>query len=291
MLTLHLERYDAGASNPTLNRNHIHKINVFFPPLPIQREIAAILSAYDDLIENNTRRIQILEEMAQNIYREWFVHFRFPGHESVRMVDSGTELGNVPEEWGVSILEEIVSNIKETTKSGNHLSGRKYLPINLITPKSLALKEFESWENAKSSLILFQESDILFGAMRPYLYKVAIAPFLGVTRSTCFVLRPREDDYYSYAVMTMFQDSTIEYSDKHSRGTTIPYAAWEGSLSNMPILLPPIYILRKFNEIVKPMLDYIQTFMASYNNLSQTRDFLLPKLVSGQIDVSKLDII
>lgn len=78
--TLGLHRYNSGAGVPTLNRNHLDGLEVAVPPLPTQRKIAAILSAYDDLIENNLRRIKILEEMAQNLYREWFVKFRFPGH-------------------------------------------------------------------------------------------------------------------------------------------------------------------------------------------------------------------
>jgi type I restriction enzyme S subunit len=86
--TLHLEQYDCGASNPTINRNHIHKLRVRIPSISTQRVIATILTAYDDLIENNTQRIKILEQMAQMLYHEWFVHFRFPGHEHVRLVDS-----------------------------------------------------------------------------------------------------------------------------------------------------------------------------------------------------------
>ena len=87
----------SGASQRNLNGKVIKEFKIAFPPLPIQRKIADILSAYDDLIENNTRRIQILEEMAHTIYREWFVNFRFPGHENVEMVES--ELGMIPEGW------------------------------------------------------------------------------------------------------------------------------------------------------------------------------------------------
>jgi uncharacterized protein YkwD len=105
--TMQLETYDAGASNPTLNRNHIHTLPIHYPSLPLQRKIASVLSAYDDLIENNTRRIEILEEMVQVIYREWFVHFRFPGHEKVQMVDS--ELGPIPEGWSVKKVSEVAS--------------------------------------------------------------------------------------------------------------------------------------------------------------------------------------
>ncbi|MEH1838220.1 MAG: restriction endonuclease subunit S [Nostoc sp.] len=113
---LHLEQYDCGSANPTLNRNHIHELPVCYPPLPTQKKIADMLSAYDDLIENNTRRIKILEEMAQTLYHEWFVKFRFPGHEHTKMVDS--ELGLIPEEWEVRQLSEVCQRITD----GSHWS-------------------------------------------------------------------------------------------------------------------------------------------------------------------------
>src|SRR5207344_848231 len=104
--TLNLANQNVAGAVPGLNRNALHLLPVSIPPLPTQRKIAAILSAYDDLIENNTRRIAILEEMAQSLYREWFVHFRFPGHEKKRLVES--ELGLIPEGWEVKAFSEIV---------------------------------------------------------------------------------------------------------------------------------------------------------------------------------------
>ena len=94
-----------------MSGGQIEGVEIPCPPLPIQRRIADILSAYDDLIENNNRRIAILEEMAQNLYREWFVHFRFPGHEHVKMVDS--PLGPIPEGWEVTRLGDIVTTSRE----------------------------------------------------------------------------------------------------------------------------------------------------------------------------------
>jgi type I restriction enzyme S subunit len=96
-----------GATMPNLNTSIIRSIPITYPSLPVQHKIAAILSAYDDLIENNTRRIEILEEMARSLYREWFVNFRFPGHEQVKMVDS--ELGLIPEGWEVKPIGEIIN--------------------------------------------------------------------------------------------------------------------------------------------------------------------------------------
>lgn len=281
-----LERFDVGASNPTLNRNHLHLLPVTVPDPATQRRIASILSAYDDLIGNNTRRIAILEEMARRIYDEWFVHFRFPGHEGVKMVE--TELGLVPEGWSRACLDDVVHNVRNPTQAGDHLSDRRYVPIDCITSRSLALGDAKSWTEAQSSLVLFEERDILFGAMRPYLYKVALAPFAGVTRTTCFVLRPKQETWAAFATMTSFQKSAIEFANAHAQGTTIPYAVWDGSLAAYPIVFPPEDILARYERVVGPMLEFIRTGFFLQQNLRAQRDLLLPKLISGEIDVSEL---
>ena len=103
-----------GATMPNLNTSILRSVPLRFPPLPTQRKIAAILSAYDDLIENNLQRIKILEEMAQNLYREWFVKFRFPGHEKARFADSS--LGRVPEGWEVIKVSSLLEAIKRKKK-------------------------------------------------------------------------------------------------------------------------------------------------------------------------------
>ena len=258
------------------------------PPLPIQRKIAAVLSTYDDLIENNTRRIEILEEMAQAIYREWFVEFRFPGHGQVEMVES--ELGLIPQGWEVGELGDAIENIKEKVKPGKHLEPLPYVPIDCIPRHSIGLIEHKPSSEAKSSLIAFKRNDILFGAMRSYFHKVIFAPFDGITRQTCFVLRSRNPDNYSFDLFTMFQDSTVEYSSNYSTGSTIPYATWDGALAIMPIVRPPYLLMKQFSDIVAPMLDSMRVLTIKNTNLRQTRDLLLPKLISGEIDVSELDI-
>lgn len=287
--TLRLEQYDCGASNPTVNRNHIHPIPVCYPEVSVQCKIAGVLSAYDDLIENNTRRIEILEEMAQAIYREWFVNFRFPGHEKAKMVDS--PLGPIPEGWRVVPLKALVQNLRDSTRSGSHLDDRYYVPIDCIPRRSMALLEAKPWTEAQSSLQLFEPCDILFGAMRPYFHKVVLAPFKGVTRSTCFVLRPRDTNLVCYALLSIFRDDTIAFATAHSQGTTIPYAVWEGSLAEMEVVLPPEGVLRQFAQIVEPMISMLQSAFFRLGNLRQTRDLLLPKLISGEVDVSELDIV
>ena len=278
----------SGTRMPRANWNVLAETEWAFPTLPIQRKIASILSAYDDLIENNNRRIKILEEMAKTIYDEWFVKFHFPGYEKAKMVES--EPGMIPVGWEIGKLKDIINNVRKNVKAGSELNNLPYVPIDLIPRKSLALSESLPGHEAKSSLIIFKGWDILFGAMRSYFHKVVIAPFDGITRSTCFVLRPVQNEIYSFVVLTLFEDKTVDYSHRHSRGSTMPYAVWDGSFAEMPIIKPPKDLLIRFKEIVKPILEKIKIFYFQYNNLRQTRDFLLPKLISGEIDVENLDI-
>jgi type I restriction enzyme S subunit len=272
-----------GAATPIINKTAFSEIKVNVPALPIQQRIAGILSAYDELIENSQRRIQILESMASALYREWFVHFRFPGHESVARVSS--LLGEIPEGWEVKKLGQIVTSNRQSTKPGPHLEERRYVPIDCLPPKSLALLESKPIEDAQSSLQLFEKGDILFGAMRPYFHKVVIAPFAGVTRSTCFVFKPVRPDLRAFATMTSFDETTVAYANAHSQGATIPYAVWDGSLSEMPIVMPSTEILQRFETDVAPILERLSQSFFALGNLRRTRDLLLPRLLSGQVNV------
>ena len=145
------------------------------------------------------------------------------------MVDS--PLGKIPEGWEIVPFKTLINCVRDSTNAGDHLSDRLYVPIDCIPRHSLTLLEAKHWKEAKSSLILFEEGDILFGAMRPYFHKVVVAPFKGVTRTTCFVLRPKTQLFLAYATMTAFQDETIGFASAHSRGATIPYAVWDSSLA------------------------------------------------------------
>ena len=287
-IKLQMQNISHGTTQDNLSVEKLLTFDFFTPPLSTQRKIAAILGNYDDLIENNTRRIKILEEMAQTIYREWFVEFRFPGHENVKMVES--ELGLIPQGWEIGQLSDVVENTKAHVKPGKQLEGLPYVPIDCIPRRSIALTEYKPYTEAKSSLIAFKRNDILFGAMRSYFHKVVLAPFDGITRQTCFVLRSRDRKDCPFNLFTTFQDSTIAYSSNHSTGSTIPYTMWDGALAIMPIVKPPDRLIQLFSDIVSPMLELIQKLSMRNTILRKNRDLLLPKLISGELDVSDLDI-
>lgn len=279
---------DSSSSRGSLTIPILENIDILLPPLKQQKTIATILSNYDDLVENNSKRIKILEDIAQKIYKEWFVDFKYPGHETATFKD--TELGRIPSDWEVKTLKDTIDSIKETIKPGEHLKNLRYVPIDCIPRKSFFLTTSESYKNAQSSLILFKKSDILFGNMRSYFHKVILAPFDGITRTTCFVLRPKVDNYRSWAFLTMFQDSTVAYSSRNSKGATIPYSFWEDGLAEMKVIFPSTKIIKAFNDIINPMLENIQQGYFKQENLKQTRDLLLPRLISGEIDVENLEI-
>ena len=281
-----LRRLGSGSTVEHLRVPDCEIIPILHPPLEGQRRIGAVLGAIDDLIENNRRRVELLEQMAQAIYREWFVHFRFPGHEDSKFVDS--PLGPIPHGWDVNALSAIAEEVRVSVKPSDETEALPYVPIDSIDAKSVTLRSFRPGSEAASSLRLFEAGDVLFGAMRAYFHKVCIAPFRGVTRSTCFVLRPAPDRYH-FAAMTLADPETVAYAAAHSTGSTIPYAKWSGVLSEMPIRRPPATVAGAFGDAVAPLLVEAQKLVPQNRGLESIRDLLLPKLVTGQIDVSELD--
>ncbi|HOC61109.1 MAG TPA: restriction endonuclease subunit S, partial [Smithellaceae bacterium] len=271
-----LDTFLTGTSQQFVSLGDLRKVPVIRAPQNIQRKIAAVLSAYDDLIENNNRRIAILEKMAEELYREWFVRLRFPGHEKVKIVKG------VPEGWAVVELNKIADEVSKSTKPGTHLENRYYLPIDLLQQRHFNPESHLSYEEAQSSLITFNKGDFLFGAMRPYLHKVCIAPFDGISRTTCFVIRPQKESFYSYIYLLLFQNSTVEYATLICNGADRPYVVWNKAFERMFVFKPEDEIVAKFNNIIRPLITQISNTYFYLNNLKQSRDRLLTRLMSGK---------
>jgi type I restriction enzyme S subunit len=149
------------------------------------------------------------------------------------------------------------------------------------------LESFKSGEEAQSSLIRFQEGDILFGAMRPYFHKVCLAPFSGTTRTTCFVLMPRAESDGAFALMLASEESTVQFATTHSVGSTIPYAKWQNSLREMPCILSPENFRAAFGALADKLLQLSNQGVAESSKLAALRDYLLPRLLSGRVRVVK----
>jgi type I restriction enzyme S subunit len=264
----------------------LKEMQVPIPTTIVQEKVASILSAYDDLIENNLRRIKILEEMAQNLHCEWFVKFRFPDHQHVRFTDS--PLGRIPEGWEMVSLGKLTELRKDKFKDELH-SEYPLLDLAKMQQRTLSVGETGSPDELTTSRIIFEENDILFGSIRPYLHKVALAPCRGVTNVSVLVIRPAEKSLQSFLAVLLSSIDTIRWADQHSTGTKMPVIKWE-ALRTMPVLKPAQPVLRTFETSVQPILQTVKMTSSRNQILRHTRDLLLPKLISGELHVSELDI-
>ncbi len=276
-----------GVAQGYVSLEMIRSLPLNYPPLPTQRKIAAILSAYDDLIENNTRRIKILEEMASALYREWFVNFRFPGHEKVRMEDS--ELGPKPEGWEAMRLGDLAEEVRRGVNPEEVDPQTPYFGLEHLPRKSIALSEWGTADQVNSTKLAFRKGEILFGKIRPYFHKVGVAPVNGICSSDAIVISPKKPDYFSIVLCCVSSEDFVNHSTQTSQGTKMPRANWK-VLVNYPIMLPPDPLKSNFDNLVRDIVSQIQNMVHRNRNLRRTRDYLLPKLISGEIDVEGLEI-
>lgn len=230
--------------------------------IEVQRKIGKILSAYDDMIDNCKKQIALLEEAAQRLYREWFVDYSNNG-----------------------VLSDIAEDVGCSINKSNRDDYLCYTPIDCLTRKSLAYFTTKHISLAESSLKSYKPLDILFGAMRVYFHKVCIAQEKGLTRSTCIVLNSIKPEYWSYLVMLMFSDNTISWATANSKeSTNMPYINWE-RLGQMQIYVPTKEKADAFNLVAFPYLEAITNQAKYIRKLLSVKEALLPRLISGQINI------
>jgi type I restriction enzyme S subunit len=290
--TMYLEQYDAGASNPSLNRNHIHLIPILYPTLPTQRKIAAILSAYDDLIESNTRRIAILEQMARLLYREWFVHLRFPGHESVRMVES--ELGGIPEGWYIKYFSDVVDLLRNGIKPVE-FEDEIFSHYSFPAFDSNCMPLQERGATIKSNKYIVEPNSVLLSKLNPRIPRVWL-PFLdgkhrAIASTEFLVLKPKDHITSTFLFSLCRSPEFLSKFQGHSLGTSTSHQRVKpNDFLNLSTVLPPERLISSFTDLVSPITRITQTLRLKNANLHRARDLLLPRLISGELDVSELDI-
>ena len=251
--------------------------------LPVQQKIAAILCAYDDLIENSQRRIEILEVTAQALYHEWFLRFGFPGRERVRMVD--TSLGEIPEGWKVMRLGELVEI--EKGKKPKVLSDTfeyGFVPYLLIDSMKGRPPQYTQLDR----MVLAEPDDVVM-VMDGASSGVARCGVSGAVGSTLARMRPCDEaDLSPFILLLLLKQREDEIRSKNV-GAAIPHANKE-YLSRMEIALPPRQITKAFDQICRPLFGLVWNLTHANQTLRNTRDLLLTRLVSGELDVSDLNI-
>lgn len=278
-----------GATVPHLNMKDIR--GLLMPKLPSleeQRRIASILSAYDDLIENNTRRIAILEEMARRIYEEWFVRFRFPGHEQVQMVES--ELGLIPEGWRVVPLADVSAINAKSIRPANAPDEILYIDIASVVPGAITQKQPYRFSEAPGrARRVVQNGDVIWSCVRPNRrsYALVLQPEAALVASTGFAVLSAKSVPYSYLYFAVTTDDFVGFLTNHATGAAYP-AVTASTFESAPFLMPEKEVADRFHAVAAPMLDLSETLKRKNTNLRATRDLLLPKLISGELDVSTL---
>ena len=281
------------ASGSTFSNLTTDTIKNFPVPYPGSRDkIATILSTYDDLIENNTRRIKILEDMAQTLYREWFVHFRFPGHEDVQMVESA--LGPIPKGWRFFKYADIV-DLSRKGINPSKFPDEIFAHFSIPAFDSGCMPILETGNSIRSSKYLIAEECVLVSKLNPRIPRVWF-PFLdrkhrAITSTEFLALKPKApvDRVFLYNLCRSPEFSAelavraLGTSGSHQR-------VKPNDFLNMLVLIPTEFLLNSFCDKVRHMLNISNTLRLKNKNLRQTRDLLLPKLISGEIDVSELDI-
>jgi type I restriction enzyme S subunit len=288
--TLNLGRHNVAGAVPGVNRNALHALPVRIPGGVVQEKIAAILSAYDDLIENNTRRIRTLEAMAQALYREWFVHFRFPGHGKVKMVQSA--LGQIPAGWKVARLSELADVNAASIKRGAAPVAILYVDISSVSPGRIdKIEPLASADAPGRARRIVKHGDIIWSCVRPNRrsYSLILDPPKDLIVSTGFAVISPKDAPYSYLYHALTTDDFVAYLTNHATGAAYP-AVTGTDFENALIVRPARVLLDRFHEMAQPCLALRETLNRKNAILRRTRDLLLPKLISGNVDVSDLDI-
>lgn len=253
-----------GATMASLNQDIVGRIEFPTPDLKTQFRITSTLSVYDDLIENNTRRISILKEMARRIYEEWFVRFRFPGHENVRMVES--ELGRVPEGWRVGLLgDDIELPYGKALKAENRTEGN----VPVYGSSGVVGHHASSLVNGPG-IILGRKGNV--GSVH-----WSDVPFYPI--DTVFYVRTALPLHFVYFNL---QTQNFLNNDAAVPGLN------RNQAYSLPLLVPDDKRLAKFENLCDSMLGLARLLMRKNINLRTTRDLLLPKLISGELDVSAL---
>lgn len=246
----------------------IGKIKWDFPSPNIQTKIASILSVYDDLIENNNKRIKILKQMAENLYKEWFIHFRFPGYET-------TEFENgIPKGWEIRRLDEVskLSAGGDAPKDFSLVQSKEYpIPIysNGIANDGLYGYCKKSTRTAKS-ITISARGTVGFVCLR-------FQPYMPIVRLVS--IEPKNESLDVFYLYYYFKKNSIEGYGTSQQQITIPY------LSKKKILIPNIKLMEKFGIYIAKLFENINTLKEKNKNLIKQRDLLLPRLMSGKLEV------
>ena len=268
------------AAVPGIDRNVIHELKVRAPDPGTQGRIASILSAYDFLIENNRRRMALLEESARLLYREWFVRLRFLGHEHARLTHG------LPEGWEKKRVDAIAEVNRATLPSG-YDGEIQYVDIASVVPGEITERTTLAFQDAPSrARRIVQHGDIIWSCVRPNRRSQAVIwnPPDNLIVSTGFAVITPTGAPPTFLYFATTTDAFVGYLENHARGAAYP-AVGAADFERAEILVPPTRLLELFDEVAEPTFSQMHNLRQQNEKLRAARDMLLPRLMTGQIEV------
>lgn len=279
--TLYLERFNGGASVPTLNRNVLDTLLIRIPRQAEQVRIASILSTYDNLIENNRRRIELLEEAARLLYREWFVHLRFPGHEHVKIIDG------LPKGWRMRTLGDIAETNRDSYRTRELPEELSYIDISSVAQgRVLSKKPIASTEAPGRARRKAGDGDVIWSNVRPNLrsYALILEPDPNDVFSTGFTVLSATEVPFTWLYLLVTTDLFVGHLVNHATGAGYP-AVRPDDFERAEVAIPPTALLNLFHESTDSNFRLISKLEQQNQKLAQARDLLLPRLMNGEIAV------
>lgn len=284
-----IKPFVTGAAQPKLSQGNLRRIEIPLPPLMIQRRIADILSAYDDLIDNCRRRIEILEQITAALYCEWFVKFRYPGHESVPLVSS--PLGQVPRGWDVKPVAEafeVMGGGTPSRKEERYWKGGEipwFSPSDLTGAGTMFIDDsgdrITEEGLAGSSARMFPAYSVMLTS-RATIGAIAINTKPACTNQGFITCLPNERARL-YFLFHWLKES-VPLFERMASGATFKEIS-RGVFKGIDFLCPPTVLVNRFEEMAEPIGRQLLTLQRSVENLRRTRELLLPRFLSGQLKV------
>ncbi|XHC25119.1 MAG: restriction endonuclease subunit S [Phycisphaerales bacterium] len=294
--------FATGSAQLNYGPTHLRQMFIVVPPLTAQRAIASVLGSLDNKIELNRRMNRTLEQMAAAIFKAWFVDFEpvrakasgaasFPGMPQPvfdALPDSFTdsELGPIPEGWEAGCIGDIGKNRKDGIKPDEIDPETPYIGLEHMPKRSIALDAWEGAAKVTSNKSAFSRGEILFGKLRPYFHKVGVAPVDGVCSTDVLVVKPKADQWSAMLLGHLSSLDFVNYTDACSTGTKMPRTNWK-DMSRYPIAVPPKPVAAEATRLMGPIVEQILSNIHESRTLAETRDVLLPKLLSGEVRVGE----
>ena len=277
----YLTRHAIGATMPNLNQGILSVVPVVLPSRKRQERIVDVASAYDDLIENNRRRILLLEQSERLLYEDWFVRLRFPGHESVTVIDG------VPEGWEVMALGDIANTNEENYRAEGLPRQINYIDISSVTKGRITGKTKIVSINAPGRAKRKARSgDVIWSNVRPNLraYALILEPDENDVVSTGFTVLTPSDVPYSYLYLLVTTERFASYLENRATGVSYPAVRAE-DFERARVVCPAVHVLKLFHKIVEPMFRCMSILERQVSRIQEARDLLLPRLMNGEIVV------